>query len=67
MAQLNVMDFSPSSNAMTQDKSEGLTRKMLSTSRERSVEIVTQKKNNCLITWVNEDMIGNVVDTNRSP
>ena len=51
------MDFSTSSNAMTQDNSEGLMRKNLSTSRERTMGVETQKKNNQLNTWVDGDTI----------
>ena len=31
---------------------------MLSPSRERTVEVETQKDNNCLTTWVDGDLIG---------
>ena len=58
MAQSNIMDFSTSSNAMIQDNSEGLIKRMLSTSRERVMGVETLKKNKCLITWVDGDMIG---------
>ena len=60
MVQSNVMDFSTSSNAMIQDNSEGLIRKMLFTFRGKTVGAEMQKKNNCLITWVDGDMIGDV-------
>ena len=54
------MDFSTSSNAMIQDNSEGFMRRMLSTSRERTVGAETQKKNDCMNTWVDGDMIWDV-------
>ena len=57
---MNIMDFSTSSNAVIQDNSEGLMRKKLSTYRERTVGAETQKEKNCLITWVEGDMIGDV-------
>ena len=66
MAQLNVMDFSTSSNAMIQDNSEGLVRKTISTSRESTVGVETQQRNNCFIIWVDGDMIGDV-DSKQSP
>ena len=60
------MDFSTSINAMIQDSSEGFMRKKLSTFRGRSVGVETQRKNNCLNTWVDGDIIGDV-DTKQSP
>ena len=67
VAQLNVMDFSTSSNAIIQDNSEGLMRKNTKfTSRERTAGVETEKKNNCLIPWFDGDMIGDV-DSNPSP
>ena len=36
---------------------------MLSTFRERNEGVETQKENNCLITWVNGDLIGDVDST----
>ena len=66
VAQWNVMDFSTSSNALIQKSVEGLVRKMLSTFRGRTVGAEIQKKNNCLITCIKRDMIGDV-DSKLSP
>ena len=60
VVQSNIIDFSTSSNAMIQNNSEGFMRKS-STFRERTVGVETQKKNNCLNTWVDGDIIGEIV------
>ena len=54
-----MMDFSTSSNTRIQENFEGLIRK-LSTFRGRILGEETLKKNNCLNTWVNGDVIGYV-------
>ena len=51
---------------MIQNNAEGLMRKMLSTFRRRTVGVETQKKNNCMNTWVDRDIIGDV-DSKQSP
>ena len=60
LCESNITDFSASSNAMIQNNAEGLMRKMLSTFRGRTMGAETQKKNNCLNTWVDGDTIGDV-------
>ena len=60
MVQSNVMDFSARNNAVIQNNAEGPMRKKLSASIEGTVEVETQKENNCLITWVDGDMTGDV-------
>ena len=53
------MDFSTSScNAKTQNNAERLLKKKATTSRGRTVGAETQKKNNCLNSWVDGDTIG---------
>ena len=44
---------------MIKDNSEGLMRKNAIHCREKTVGVETQKKN-CLTTWFDEDMIGDV-------
>ena len=60
------MDFSTRNNAMIQDNYEGPTRKTLSTCRGRITGVETQKKNNCVNTWEDADMIWDV-DCNDHP
>ena len=58
MVKSNVMDSSASSNALIQDNYAGTYEKRtLSTRRGRTTGVETQKKNNCMNTWDDEDMI----------
>ena len=59
MIQSNVMDFTSSCNAKTQNNAEGLRKGKLLTSRG-IVGVVTQKKNNCLNSWADGDTIGDI-------
>ena len=65
MVPSNIMDSSTSSNAMIQNNAEGLMRKKVSTFRGITVGVETQKKNNCLITCVDGDINGDVVQLSR--
>ena len=58
MVKSNVMDSSASSNEMIQDNYAGTCEeKTLSTCREGTIGVETQKKNNCVNTWDDVDMI----------
>ena len=58
MVQSNVMDFSTSIAAMQRLRTmlRDLWKRKLPTSRGRTVGAVTQKKNNCLNSWVHGDI-----------
>ena len=60
MVQSNIMGFSTSNNAMIQNSAEGLMRKNTIHIQSRNVGTERQKKKNCLITWFDGDMIGDV-------
>ena len=61
MVKSNVMVSSPSINAMIQDTYAGTYEKReLSTCRERTIGVETQKKNNCNDKWDDVDMIWEV-------
>ena len=61
------MDFSTSSNATIQNDAEGLMRKKaIHIQRKNCGTRNTQKKNNCLSTWVDGDTSGDV-DAKQSP
>ena len=58
MVKSNVMDSSPSSNAMIQDNYAGTYEKRtLSTCRERTIGVETQKNNYCMNTRDDADVI----------
>ena len=58
MVKSNVMELSASSNAMIQDNYAGTYEKrILSTWSGRTTGVETQKKNNCMNTWDDADMI----------
>ena len=60
MVKSNVIDSSASSNALIQDSYIGPMKKELSTCRGRTTGVETQKKNNCMNTWDDVDMIWEV-------
>ena len=60
MAKSNVIDSSASSNATIQDNCADYEKRTLSTCREKTIGVETQKKNNFMSTWDDEDMIWEV-------
>ena len=60
MVKSNVMDSSASSDALIQDNYEGPMRKEHYPHAEEEPQEWKQKKNNCMNTWDDADMIWNV-------